>query len=92
MEIQQSIETDARLMYLVLKEHTGKCNGAPQTFDAELIDEEKFISFKNSNFKSLSDWALKNNSRVLIIEAYQPLIKITPNVTVFIKNQKPTKL
>jgi hypothetical protein len=68
--------------YLLLREVNAGLHGARQTFEAELLSEENFNASKFHNFKDLSEWVLKNNRKVFIIEANKPLIKIIPEVTV----------
>lgn len=75
-------QTNIDRNYLVLKETSEGKHGARQTFNASAIYQETFIRFKDDNFCELSDWALKNNSRVFIIELNRPIIKIIPEVTV----------
>ena len=75
-------QTDIDRIYLVLKETCEGKYGATQTFDASIISEEILNRFKNNNFSELSDWALKNNSKVCIVEIHEPLIKIIPEVTI----------
>jgi hypothetical protein len=68
--------------YLLLREVNAGLHGASQTFEAEILSEINFNAYKSHNFKDLSEWVLKNNRKVFIIDVNKPLIKIIPEVTV----------
>lgn len=83
-------QPDVSRTYIVLKEKFDGLYGPPIPicYDAEIISEERFNSIKAHNFDKLSDWVLKNNKRVAIIECPKALIKIAPEVKVEITVNK----
>lgn len=74
---QQDQETDISNFYFILKE-----TNILDTYDAELIEQYELDNHKGDDFKKLSDWALKNNKKVYIVNAYKVLITIIPEVNV----------
>jgi len=68
--------------YFIMKEINSGMNGHHNTYDAEWISDEKFAEYKFNNFDRLSDWSLKSNRKIFIIEAGKAIVKIIPNVTI----------